>query len=37
MAGALLAYPEAHEATRLATAGTGVLVGLWAMWSALRA
>ena len=36
-AGTLLAYPEARATARLATAGTGVLVGLWAMWSALRA
>ena len=36
-AGALLAYPEAREPARLATAGIDVLVGLWAMWSALRA
>ncbi len=36
-AGTLLAYPGAQETARLATAGTGVLVGLCAMWSALRA
>ena len=36
-AGTLLAYPEARETARLATAGAGVLIGLWAVWSALRA
>ena len=36
-AGTLLAFPGARETARLATAGTGVLIGLWAVWSALRA
>ena len=35
-AGALLTFPAEREAVRLAVAGTGVLVGLWAVWSALR-
>ena len=33
----VLAFPQAREATRLAAAGIGVLVGLWAVWFALRA
>ena len=35
-AGALVTFPAARETVRLA-AGTGVLLGLWAVWSALRA
>ena len=35
-AGALVTFPEAREAVRLA-AGAGVLIGLWSVWSALRA
>ena len=35
--GALLTFPEARETARLATAGAGVLIGLWAVRSALRA
>ena len=35
-AGALVACPAARETSRLAMAGAGVLVGLWAVWSALR-
>ena len=35
--GAPRVFPEAREAARLATAAIGVLVGLWAIWSALHA
>lgn len=35
-AGALLTFPAARETIRLAVAGTGILIGLWAVWSALR-
>ena len=35
-AGALLTVPAARETIRLAVAGTGILVGLWVVWSALR-
>ena len=34
--GALGTFPAAREAVRLAVTGTSVLVGLWAVWSALR-
>ncbi len=36
-AGTLVAFPAARETARLASAGIGVLIGLWAVWSALRA
>ena len=35
-ASALAAYPQAREGIRLATAGLGVVVGMWATWSAAR-
>ena len=33
---AMVTFPEARETVRLAVAGTGILIGLWAVWSALR-
>ena len=35
-AATLAAYLQGRDAIRLATAGLGVLVGLWATWSAAR-